>query len=331
LFVWLSFSIYRQLRLQPDLEEHIHQIRESVTGREAWKFYLVILLMLVNWGLEARKWQVLIRVLEPVSLWRSFKAILSGVAFALNTPNRVGEYGGRVLYISEGKRLRAVSLTIAGSFSQLIVTLMSGTIGLGFLFSRLVSFYGADSLSFWLKFLLGILVTVTLLCVLIYFRLSWLVKGVEKLPGLSRFVRHFAVLEELNVTILLRVLVLSMVRFLVFVIQYNLLLQLMQVEIGWWQGFWAVSVLFLLLAIWPTIALLELGLRWQYSLVLFKLFSQNAVGIYVTATGVWLINLVLPAVMGSLFLLGIRIFRLKQSNVEKREPVSFIEQQSEAD
>jgi hypothetical protein len=331
LFIWLSFSIYRQLRLQPNLEQHIRQIKDALTGNEAWKFYLVILLMLLNWGIEARKWQVLIRVLEPISLWRSFKAILSGVAFALNTPNRIGEYGGRILYISEGKRIRAVSLTIAGSFSQLIITLVAGTVGLFFLSDKLVSFYGSDSLSLWLKFLWGILLAVTLLCVLIYFRLSWLIKGVEKLPGLAKFVRHIEVLEELNVTILLRVLGMSVVRFLVFVIQYNLLLQLVQVEIGWWQGFWAVSVLFLLLAIWPTIALLELGLRWEYSLVLFRLFSQNAVGIYATATGIWLVNLVLPAVMGSLFLLGLRIFRLKQSNDERREPVSYIKHQPEAD
>jgi hypothetical protein len=96
---------------------------------------------------------------------------------------------------------------------------------------------------------------------------------------------------------------------MVFVIQYNLLLQAMQVEVTWWQGFWAVSVLFLLLAIWPTISIIELGLRWEYSLLLFKLFSRNTVGIYATATGIWLINLALPALIGSLFILGIKIFK----------------------
>jgi hypothetical protein len=265
--------------------------------------------MILNWGIEARKWQVLLLPLEKLSLVRSFKAILSGVAFALNTPNRIGEYGGRILYVSEGKRIRAVSLTIAGSFSQLIVTLFFGVLGIWMLKDLFLSNEYISSFSIWLKFLEAILVFITIICLMIYFRISWIIKGVEKLPGASALVKHISVLEELSVTILLRVLSLSVTRFVVFIIQYNLLLQVMHVDAGWWLGFWIVSVLFLWLAIWPTIALLELGLRWEYSILLFSMVSDNTVGIYAVATGIWLINLVLPALAGSLFMLGIRIFK----------------------
>jgi hypothetical protein len=160
-----------------------------------------------------------------------------------------------------------------------------------------------------LKFLEVILIFITVICLMIYFRISWIIKGVERLPGAGIFVQHISVLEDLSVTILLRVLSLSVVRFIVFIVQYNLLLEVMHVEAGWWQGFWLVSVLFLWLAIWPTIALLELGLRWEYSILLFSMVSKNTVGIYAVATGIWFINLVLPALAGSLFMLGIRIFK----------------------
>ncbi len=309
IFIWLSISIYRQIRLQPDLKDNLALIREAATGGQSWKFWLVILLMVLNWGLEARKWQVLLMPLEKLSLGRSFKAILSGVAFALNTPNRVGEYAGRILYISEGKRIRAVSLTIAGSFSQLIITLVFGVAGIWVLRDLFLSNEYISSFSIWLKFLEAILIVITIISLLIYFRISWIIKGVERLPGLSTFVRHISVLEELSVRILLRVLSLSFGRYIIFIIQYNLLLQVLHVEAGWWQGFWLVSVLFLWLAIWPTIALLELGLRWEYSVLLFSMVSGNTVGIYAVATGIWLINLVLPALAGSLFMLGIRIFK----------------------
>ncbi|HLO82496.1 MAG TPA: hypothetical protein VK166_16140 [Chitinophagaceae bacterium] len=275
----------------------------------AWKFWAVFVLMIINWGIEARKWQVLLLPLEKLSLGRSFKAILSGVAFAMNTPNRIGEYGGRVLYISEGKRIRAVSLTIAGSFSQLIITLFFGVIGIWMLRDLFLSNEYISSFSIWLKFLEVILIFITIICLMIYFRISWIIKGVERLPGAGIFVKHISVLEDLSVTILLRVLSLSVVRFIVFIVQYNLLLDVMHVEAGWWQGFWLVSVLFLWLAIWPTIALLELGLRWEYSILLFSMVSKNTVGIYAVATGIWFINLVLPALAGSLFMLGIRIFK----------------------
>jgi hypothetical protein len=275
----------------------------------AWKFWAVFVLMIINWGIEARKWQVLLLPLEKLSLGRAFKAILSGVAFAMNTPNRIGEYGGRVLYISEGKRIRAVSLTIAGSFSQLIITLFFGVIGIWMLRDLFLSNEYISSFSIWLKFLEVILIFITIICLMIYFRISWIIKGVERLPGAGIFVQHISVLEDLSVTILLRVLSLSVVRFVVFIVQYNLLLEVMHVEAGWWQGFWLVSVLFLWLAIWPTIALLELGLRWEYSILLFSMVSKNTVGIYAVATGIWFINLVLPALAGSLFMLGIRIFK----------------------
>ena len=116
-------------------------------------------------------------------------------------------------------------------------------------------------------------------------------------------------LEEVSLNILLKVIVLSALRFLVFGIQYNLLLEVMHVEIDWFVGFWLVSILFLMLAIMPSIALLELGLRWQYNLFLFGLFSANAIGIYAVATGIWLINLVLPAIIGTILMLGVKVFK----------------------
>jgi Lysylphosphatidylglycerol synthase TM region len=311
LFVWVCYSVWKQISNQPDLEKHLHNIYTASTGKEAWKLLAVILLMFVNWGIEARKWQVLLSGLHRISFLQSFKAILSGVAFSLNTPNRIGEYGGRVLFIPAENRIRAISLTIAGSFSQLLVTLSLGAAGLFFLSDEFARTEIFNALRIWMTVLKTLVIFAVVIGFVIYFRLSWLIRGVEKLPGLERLVKHIAVLEGMNVTILLRVLTLSLTRFMVFIIQYVLMLQLMQVEVSWWQGFWSVSVLFLLLATIPTIALLELGLRWEYSIVLFSLFSSNIVGMYAAATGIWLINLVMPAMAGSLFLLGIRIYKSK--------------------
>jgi hypothetical protein len=285
------------------------ELRQSLTGSESWKLVAIILLMFVNWSLETRKWQVLLRHLHKISFWQAFKAILSGLAFALNTPNRIGEYGGRVLFIPEGKRVRAVSLTLAGSFSQVLVTLLLGSFGLFVLSGRIIASAEFSSLQIWITALQVLIIFITLIGFIIYFKLSWLVRVIEKIPGIQSYTRHIAVLEDMHVRVLLQVLLLSLLRYFVFIIQYNLMLQMMQVEMGWWNGFWTVSVLFLLLATLPTIALLELGLRWEYSIMLFGLFSANLLGIYAAATGIWLINLVLPALAGSLFILGVRIFK----------------------
>jgi hypothetical protein len=86
--------------------------------------------MFVNWGLEAKKWQLLVSGVQNISFFRAFRAIFTGQAIALNTFNGVGEYVGRVVYLKDGNRLRAVALSIVGSLSQIIVTMVLGIIGL---------------------------------------------------------------------------------------------------------------------------------------------------------------------------------------------------------
>ena len=92
-----------------------------------------MVLMLVNWAIEARKWQVVIRKIQPISFFQSWKAIHAGLTLAFFTPNRTGEYIGRVLYIQEGKRIQAVSLTIVCSMAQLLVTWLAGIAGILYL------------------------------------------------------------------------------------------------------------------------------------------------------------------------------------------------------
>lgn len=305
LFVWLSWSIWQTLKEQKDLHQSLLHMRDAITGEGTGKLAIACTLVLANWGLEARKWQLLIRFLQPMSFFRAFKATLAGLAFAINTPNRIGEYGGRILYIQDGLKWRAVSLTIIGSLSQLIVTLTAGCIGL-FILLRPPSAFLDNAI--WIKALLSGSAIVTLILILLYFRLGNLVKFIERIPRTNRFLEQLSVIENLPVRILLRVLALSIVRYIVFVVQYILLLQLFDVDVPWATATALVAVLYLVLAIVPTIALAELGVRGKVSLFLFSAFSSNGVGIAGAAAGIWGMNLVVPALAGSLLFVGLKIF-----------------------
>jgi uncharacterized membrane protein YbhN (UPF0104 family) len=129
IFIVLSWSLYVQVKNQPDLDVRWQQIKAGWHGAEFW---LVVALMLVNWGIEARKWQVLVQHVQHFSFFKSFKSVLSGCSITMLTPNRIGEYGGRILYVEEGNRIKAISLTIVGSMSQLLVTMIMGCAGLLF-------------------------------------------------------------------------------------------------------------------------------------------------------------------------------------------------------
>jgi hypothetical protein len=291
------------------------QIKKSLYGNQGWKAILVIVLMLANWSCEALKWRVLVGHIQSMPFLTAFKAILSGlsISLAMNTPNGSGEYIGRILYVKQGNRIRAITLTFVGSISQLIVTMLFGTIGL---FLLRDNFYNATINTFQLSSKLidsiaygSIAFTTFLLAV--YFELSWLVRLLEKIPFVQKYSFFIQKLEDFKWPELLKVLLISILRYCVFVLQYLLLLQVFNVGINALTAFWLVTVMFLALAVVPTIALAELGVRGKISIFLFGMYSANTIGIVFTASAIWLINLVVPALAGSLFILGIKLFRNK--------------------
>jgi Lysylphosphatidylglycerol synthase TM region len=304
LFVWLSWSIYREIKNQPDLEKAWLHIRTSFTSPLIWNLVAVLVLMMVNWSIEAVKWRLSVKAVQQVSFIKALKAVLSGVSFSVSTPNRIGEYLGRVLYMDDGNRLKTISLTIVGSISQLIITILMGGIGLLVLQPAIENGHLISGI--WMKVLLYGTMAVWLVLTLFYFRLSWLIRWVDRLPGSNRFVYLVKALEEFDATLLLKILSLSLLRFVVFIVQYYLLFCFFEVTLSWWQTFWAVSVSFLVMAVIPTFAIAELGLRGKISLVLIGLFSANSAGIIFATAGIWFINLIIPAIAGSLLILSIK-------------------------
>jgi hypothetical protein len=310
LLVILCYSLYTQLVQQPDLAQRWQQFKHSW---QSWQFFCVAGLMLVNWGIEARKWQLLVLHLQPFSFGKAFKSVLAGCSVTMLTPNRVGEFGGRVLFLKEENRIKAISLTIAGSISQLLVTMIMGCAGLIFL--RFFSQGTGNALSvlpdFWGSVLIYFSISATVLLFLFYIRLGWLVRTMEKVPALNKVVKHITVLDEFETYQLLQILLLSLLRYLVFVVQYVLLMQVMQLGIGGWLSFWLISVFYLVLAVIPTMGFLELPVRAKTSLELMRLYSNNNLGIGTAALVIWIINLVIPALLGSLLILGIKIVKEK--------------------
>jgi hypothetical protein len=164
---------------------------------------------------------------------------------------------------------------------------------------------------YWIKVLLFISSIATAIIILFFFRLSWLIKLLEKIPGSSKFIEYFNVLKEFTAKLLLRLLSLSFFRYLVFVLQYILLLQVLHVGIFWFDGFWIITILFLVLAIVPSFAIADLGIRGKFSTGLVSLYIQNTVGILGTTFVIWFINLFIPALAGSILILGIKFFKEK--------------------
>jgi hypothetical protein len=270
--------------------------------------------MILNWGLEAKKWQLLAGKVQAISYWSAYRAILSGQAFALNTINRSGDFLGRILYLQEGNRLRAVGLSLIGSMSQILVTFSFGLLSLTILrFTLLDNQAILPGLSaFWLDALLIGLIPGILLFCLLYFNVALFIQWMERIPIIRKYKFYLEKMETMHYKDLTKILLLSMLRYVVFVVQYVLLLKIFGVDASWQVLICLVSVLFMLMAMIPTIALAELGIRGKLSLELFGLVATQQLSILAASAGIWVVNLIIPAIVGTIMILGLRLFKQKE-------------------
>jgi hypothetical protein len=311
LFAILAYTIYIRVKTQPDLPEKIELFRKTFSIQNISQFILLIVLLCLNWGIEAYKWQLLMRPVQKVNFLIAVKAILSGLALSLFIPNGFGEYPGRALYMNQGNRLRSVALNVAGSMAQLVVTLIMGIISLIYLktyvWNTNTQVQGLPVL--WLNGIISMIILGTAILILTYFNLSWLTSVAEKIPWVNKYKYFIESLETFHRKELTRILVLSCIRFVVFVVQYIVALHMLAVKISVIDAACTTSVLFLFLAILPTIPFADIGIRGEAGRQLFGLLTPDAFGVVAAIALMWFINLMIPSAAGSLFLFGIKLFR----------------------
>jgi len=304
---FLFYTVIQQLHKQPNWKDSIHQVFVAATGKQQWKLYCMFLLMAINWTLETTKWQIALRPIQYIKFDRAFKAILAGTCIASFTPNRVGEYLGRMLFVDPGNKVVSVAPTILCSMSQMLVTLSAGSVGL-FLYHHLAPISPGAWLSpavFKPAIILTILTAFALF--LVYYRFDPLVRRVNK--WLIKNNKTFSVPENYSFQTLTGILFLSTVRYMVFLLQYGLLFSLFGVPLLGLQVFTGVSVMFVLMAVVPTLTFLtDLGFRWAVGIQVFQVYTFNTAGILAVSLGIWLINLIIPALVGSLLILRIKLF-----------------------
>jgi hypothetical protein len=306
LFVWLCFSIYNQLTRQENLHLSLQEVKRGFQDNWAG-ITLVGLLMIVNWSLEARKWQILTVPVQKLGFKRALYAIFSGVSLSVITPNRIGEYGGRILFLRHDKRLQGISVTAVGSLSQFITTLVFGLAGLLFYllkFSDTGNFVIPD---LWKIISVGIVVILAGLALVLYFHLSLIIRLFKRIKWLRQLRVYIRVIGMFSGGTLWKIWLFSIARLIVFSAQYLILLNALGAGIIWWQGFLMIFLIYLVMALIPTIAIAELGIRGEAGLFFLGLLSTNKIAILAATAGIWLINLLIPAILGSLLLPGIKV------------------------
>jgi hypothetical protein len=264
----------------------------------------VLLLMVVNWWIEAEKWRILVKQVQPIGRWRSFIATIAGTSVALISPNRTGEFIGRVLFLDPEHRIKGSVATMWGGVAQFIVTLIAGVVAM--------LLYGI----FWqpvMMFTELILASVAIIAVAgayFYMRPAVVERSILGWPFMKRYREHLAVLELYDVDQLLMVLLFSVIRYAVFSTQFVVMLVMLDDGIGPHEAAIAVPMIFLITSVIPTILITELGIRGGAAIAVLSPLGASDQPLLLATFCIWVINLLIPAIAGSFILLLAKI-RLK--------------------
>lgn len=299
--------LYHQIFAKENIREIGEVFKKHFNAANIGWLLATVLLMPVNWLLETMKWRQLIAKVEEIPFWKSYKAVIAGVSLSLFTPNRIGEYGGRILFVSPENQMKTVIATLVGTFSQLLVLLSVGYMGLIFFIHRFWQMNG-----YFLKGIFSVSLMFIGLMLFCYFNIDLVAKIAKRVNvarKLSRFVKHVKVLKSYSKPELANVLSLSLMRYMVYTTQYFLLLHFFGINVSVPEGLACIATVFLLQTSIPLDPVTGFFARGEVALVTWRLFGASDISIIASSFGLWIINLIIPAFIGIIFIVNLNILK----------------------
>ncbi len=252
---------------------------------------LFIVLAAVNWMLEIYKWKVSVNTWFPLKFKEAIQQSLGSLTASLITPNRIGEYGAKALYFKPKHRKKILFLNFMHSSSQMAVTVLFGV-------PALFYFIGKFSISIALTRIVILPAMVVLLFVLglIYRKKQLGFKGLS-LENLWKK------LKKITFIIKLKLIALSVGRYLVFSFLFYQLLHIFDASMLFKDAAVLIFTMYFLVSIVPSFFIMDVVIRGGVAVWLFSFLGVSDIAVLSTVFIMWLLNTVLPALIGSYFIL----------------------------
>lgn len=269
---------------------HFETFNLEIFSEAGWYIALVAVMMPLNWWLETKKWHGLLSVHAEVPFSRAFQAVTSGIALSLFTPNRIGEYGGRLLKMPYAIRWPVALSTLMGSVSQNLISFTAGIVAFIFLFDDLLP----------VKILgLGLII----LCTVSFFHMQRVVGWICKMKihrVFAKLATQLIHLEDYTTGLLTKTLLIAFARYVVYTAQFVLLLHAFGSGSPIISMVLGVSCLYLFQTLIPLPPVADVLARTNIALILWSGSGMSELSISLASFTVWMINLLIPAVLGSL-------------------------------
>jgi hypothetical protein len=242
----------------------------------------LLLLSLLNRFFEILKWQNLVSFIKKISLFEATNQVLSALTAGLFTPNGVGEYAGKALFFEKAQTKNIIFLNLICNGAQVLVSLFFGIIGLFYLG--------------YFKWDLILIATIIGILTLGFTLKKFDIKGysIEKL---------IQKLNEIPRKIHQKNFYLAVFRYLVFSHQYYFLFLAFDVQLPYFTLMAAIASVYFLASSLPTFQFLDFAVKGSVALYFFGILGVNEWIVIFISTLFWFLNLVIPATIGSYFVL----------------------------
>ncbi len=264
---------------------------------------IILLLTPVNWAFEAWKWQKLASKIEKTTFWQAYKGVLVGLTLGTTTPLMIGDYAGKILLLKSDKRLQSIGAILLGNAIQLYVSLVFGTISYAFFI-----IWAKPTPIFVHLFLVIILGIALIFGIVLGINLSKIEIFLSKNNSLKYLKKYLIILENYTVLELRNLLLIAASRYLIFTVQFVLMFKIFQINLPLNVILAGIGIVFLTKTLISALnALGDLGIRTLTSIYYFGFFGANIAAVSSATFMIWLVNVLLPVMVGSIFVWQLKL------------------------
>ena len=270
LAVGLGYAVVGQFHDTQALGQLDRYLNDFQSDFSIWPLLLAIIMMPVNWGMEVYKWKILV---PRSGFEEAAEVVLGGLSWSIWTPLGVGDYVGRAYVQKNQRAIRTAMNTFMASFTQNMGNALWAILLVGFIDTSWKMLWGIN----WWVYALGFF----LLLLILFF-----IVPKDLLPGIP------ARTDRLNL------LNWSVVRALIYILQYALVLQAFGSDVPFSVTMMLIAIVYLWQSGMPVPEVVGIILKVELAILIFSYEGINELLAVLSALSIWMINRLTPAIVG---------------------------------
>jgi len=279
------YFIYNQLMNNDQIDWN--DFKQIVVEKQSFTtIALLLVLTFCNRFFEILKWQNLIQLVKKITVWQATQQVLSAITVAIFTPNGIGEYAGKALYYDKKDSGRVIFLNLICNGIQMVLSISIGMVGLLYLNAHY-------KIIGWGKIFIGFCL-LSLIIGMVMFTKKITVKGYS-------MQMLFQKINEIPKAIHRKNIFLAVCRYLCFSHQYFILYRMFDVEVPYLLLMSAITSVYLLSSSLPTFQIFDFAVKGSVAVFMLGIIGVNDWIVVFITTIIWLLNIVLPVSIGSIF------------------------------